>query len=114
MSYEFLFLVTSEKAMPRSALRRTESPLSALPLPPLLEPLFGREEDVRTIAALFNEGARIVTLVGPGGIGKTQLAREVARHLVPALPQGAVLCELGDVQDIDALLRTVAKSAAIR
>ena len=82
-------------------------------LPPLLEPLFGRDDDARAICALFAEGRRIVSLVGPGGIGKTQLAHEVARRLAPDLAAGAFLCELADAHDLEALLRSVAKAASI-
>ena len=82
-------------------------------LPPLLEPLFGREEDIRAVVALFDEGRRIVTLVGPGGIGKSQLAHEVARRVSGALGGDAFLCELGDAHGPDTLLRIVAKAASI-
>jgi len=82
-------------------------------LPPLLEPLFGREEDVRGAVALFGEGRRIVTLVGPGGIGKTQLAHEVARRVSEGLTGGGLLCELGAVRDLETLLRLVAKTASL-
>src|SRR4051812_28739736 len=89
------------------------SPPLARPLPPLLEPLFGREEDIRAAVALFGEGRRIVTLVGPGGIGKTPLAHEVARRVSTTLAGGAFLCELGDAHDLETLLRIVAKAASI-
>ncbi len=94
--------------MPRSS--RTSL---ARTLPPLLEPLFGREEDIRAAVALFAEGRRIVTLVGPGGIGKTQLAHEVARRASADLAGGGLLCELGDVRDLETLLRVIAKTASL-
>jgi predicted ATPase len=43
-----------------------------LPLP--LTPLYGREADVARLRALLDEGARFITLFGPGGVGKTRLA----------------------------------------
>ena len=92
--------------------RSSKTPL-ARTLPPLLEPLFGREEDIRAAVALFAEGRRIVTLVGPGGIGKTQLAHEVARRASADLAGGGLLCELGDVRDLETLLRVIAKSASL-
>jgi len=42
--------------------------------------LVGRDEDVRAVIELVGR-ARVVTLVGPGGVGKTRLATEVARHV---------------------------------
>ena len=82
-------------------------------LPPLLEPLFGREEDILAAVALFAEGRRIVTLVGTGGIGKSQLAHEVARRVSANLDGGGLLCELGDVRDLETLLRVVARTASL-
>jgi predicted ATPase/DNA-binding XRE family transcriptional regulator len=53
---------------------------AALPLP--LTALFGREGDVRALrAALADPAARLITLVGPGGVGKTRLAQELARAI---------------------------------
>ena len=53
---------------------------SALPLPPT--PLVGREADVRILRQwIANPTARLITLVGPGGVGKTRLALELARAI---------------------------------
>ncbi|WP_440071684.1 BTAD domain-containing putative transcriptional regulator [Streptosporangium sp. OZ121] len=59
-------------------------------LPAPLTGLIGREEAVAGIRALV-EAERLVTLTGPGGVGKTRLALEVARHLTrpEAAPSGA-------------------------
>jgi predicted ATPase/class 3 adenylate cyclase len=56
----------------------------------------GRELD-QTAAAL--EGARLVTLTGAGGVGKTRLALQVARGVSPRFGDGAWLCELAPVRD---------------
>ncbi|OYU42869.1 MAG: hypothetical protein CFE44_21570, partial [Burkholderiales bacterium PBB4] len=40
-----------------------------------LDPFFGREADLRLLASLFEDGARLVSLVGPGGMGKTRLGQ---------------------------------------
>ncbi|MGZ4387502.1 MAG: adenylate/guanylate cyclase domain-containing protein, partial [Gaiellaceae bacterium] len=50
-----------------------------LPVQPL--PLIGRQHEVATVLELLRGGARLVTLTGPGGIGKTRLALEVAAEL---------------------------------
>ncbi|HSO36675.1 MAG TPA: AAA family ATPase, partial [Labilithrix sp.] len=92
---------------------RSSKTSAARTLPPLLEPLFGREEDIRAVVAHFAEGRRIVTLVGPGGIGKTQLAHEVARRVATGLAGGGLLCELGDARDLETLLRVVARTASL-
>jgi predicted ATPase/DNA-binding SARP family transcriptional activator len=59
-----------------------------VPAPPAT-PTFGRDDDVLDVLAAL-EGARLVTLTGPGGVGKTRLAIEVARaaggRFVPLAP----------------------------
>ena len=54
------------------------APITALPNP--LTRFFGRERELRWINDALSEGARLVTLTGPGGSGKTSLAVEAARQ----------------------------------
>jgi predicted ATPase/DNA-binding SARP family transcriptional activator len=58
----------------------------------------GREEDVRRIAKMLGDG-RLVTLVGPGGAGKTRLATESVSRLVDPQADRAWLAELAPVSD---------------
>jgi predicted ATPase/DNA-binding SARP family transcriptional activator len=61
-------------------------------LPPPQTDTIGRHEDRRTVAELLHSGThRLVTLTGPGGVGKTRLALDVARQLEPQYPDGAWL-----------------------
>ncbi|MEU8775774.1 BTAD domain-containing putative transcriptional regulator [Streptomyces sp. NPDC048606] len=58
----------------------------------------GREREVAEVERLLEE-ARLVTLVGPGGAGKTRLASECGARLVDALPDGVWMVELASVTD---------------
>ncbi|PRX45019.1 putative ATPase [Prauserella shujinwangii] len=64
---------------------------ATLPVP--LTELVGREEAVREIRSLLGS-TRLVTLTGPGGVGKTRLALETARRLADHVPDGVWLAEL--------------------
>jgi predicted ATPase/DNA-binding SARP family transcriptional activator len=84
----------TDAAHPTSASRRVLTPSSPLEaaagsLPLALTPFFGREEELSLLVDLlagerFPE-RRLVTLIGPGGSGKTRLALEAARRLVSRL-----------------------------
>jgi predicted ATPase/DNA-binding SARP family transcriptional activator len=58
----------------------------------------GRGDDLDRIMAAF-AGARLVTLTGPGGAGKTRLAAEAAASLLERMPDGVWMVELGSVVD---------------
>ena len=63
--------------------------------------LVGRQDDVATVSRLLTEH-RLVTVLGPGGLGKTRLAQAVAAEL-PATT-GVVVCELAPIGDGEDLL----------
>ena len=67
-------------------------------IPEALTPLVGRDAELRELRALFAE-QRFVTLVGPGGVGKTRLAVEVGRAAAATLTSGGCLVELAPVGD---------------
>jgi predicted ATPase/class 3 adenylate cyclase len=70
--------------------------LSALPnnLPASTDRLIGRELDIVEVAEALNE-SRLVTLLGPGGSGKTRLALEVGASVLPAFADGVWFVALG-------------------
>jgi predicted ATPase/DNA-binding SARP family transcriptional activator len=83
---------------------RTASPSAATAagggprIPEALTPLVGRDAEVRDLRALL-AAHRFVTLVGPGGVGKTRLAVEVGRAEAERLSSGGCLVELAPVGD---------------
>ncbi|MEM8745962.1 MAG: BTAD domain-containing putative transcriptional regulator [Actinomycetota bacterium] len=67
-------------------------------VPPPTGPLFGRSDDRATVLQAL-ASHRLVTIVGPGGIGKTALARDVGADPGDRWPDGAHWCRLGTVTD---------------
>src|SRR6267142_3643342 len=67
-------------------------------LPSYLPELIGRETSLGTLVDLIT-AHRFVTLTGAGGVGKTRLALEAARQLLPRFSDGAWLVELGPLAD---------------
>ncbi len=89
----------------RSMPRRT----SALPSPPTR--LVGRNELVAQVCELLRgDDVRLVTLTGPGGIGKSRLGLEAARRLEAELAQGAVLVTLDSLSDPDLVAPTILRA----
>jgi predicted ATPase/DNA-binding CsgD family transcriptional regulator len=65
---------------------------------PALTSFVGRDDEVAEVADLLGT-YRLVTVTGPGGVGKTRLAAEVARVVAPRFADGARLVELAAVQE---------------
>ncbi|OLB76213.1 MAG: hypothetical protein AUI14_19370 [Actinobacteria bacterium 13_2_20CM_2_71_6] len=83
-------------ALHLSLLRGADAPRGNLRTP--LTSFVGRDADLARITGLLG-GARLVTLVGPGGAGKTRLAQEVGRALSAGTPDGVWLVELAPVRE---------------
>jgi DNA-binding XRE family transcriptional regulator len=93
-----------------------ESPASAGGLHGFVPPLtsfVGRAGSVRGVAALLDR-SRLVTVTGPGGAGKTRLAREIARQAAGGFVDGAWLAELAPVRDPALVAAVVAAALGVR
>lgn len=95
-------LVGLERRMLRHQL---PAPGRAFPVP--ASSFVGRDHEVTAAAAALG-GARIVTLCGPGGVGKTRLALELARRLSGRYPDGVRFCDLSGLRRAGQVERAVA------
>jgi predicted ATPase/DNA-binding CsgD family transcriptional regulator len=90
-------------------LRRTTGGDAALPVP--LTSLVGREGETAELTTL-TAGHRLVTLIGPGGVGKTRLALHVAADQADRFPDGARLADLAPVA-ADLVADTLARALGV-
>jgi predicted ATPase len=89
------------------------SPAARVPQPGT--PTIGREQDIAAVRGLLAQGIdRVVTLAGPGGIGKSRLAIEAARASADLFPDGVYFVPLEAVLDEDLLLPAIAAGLGIR
>jgi non-specific serine/threonine protein kinase len=81
--------------------------------PAALTSFVGRAGALREVAGLLGE-CRLVTVTGPGGVGKTRLAGQVAREVAGRFADGAWLAELAPVRDPAQVAAVVAAALGIR
>ncbi|HET7037736.1 MAG TPA: tetratricopeptide repeat protein, partial [Thermomicrobiaceae bacterium] len=100
---------------PSAAPRASPAPTQPARLPEPLTSFVGRETELATLRArLLAPDVRLVTLLGPGGVGKTRLALAVARAVAPAFPDGVVFVPLAPARDPSLVLPTIAQVLGLR
>jgi transcriptional regulator with XRE-family HTH domain len=83
----------------------TAAQAALIQLPHGFEPLIGREDDLRACQALLQRpGTRLLTLLGPGGIGKTRLAIQLAADVSAQFADGVFFIALAPLQDLAQVL----------
>ena len=117
---------TAYTVAPAAPTAPTPAPSSARPaalvlrqtphnLPAQLTPLIGREEEVGSLQdRLRQHTVRLVTLTGPGGIGKTRLGQQVAQVLLADFPDGVFFVGLASIREPNLVVSTIAQTLGVR
>lgn len=104
------------RAAPRTVGRagaRHRSAVAQFPVP--FTPLIGRQEQRADIVRLLQDArVRLVTLTGPGGVGKTRLALDVAEQVSTAFPHGHVFVDLATLADPRLVMSQIATALGVR
>jgi predicted ATPase/DNA-binding SARP family transcriptional activator len=108
---ELVRAVREGRVAPAEPASAREAPFVALPAP--VDALVGRERELAEVAQLLATG-RLLTLTGPGGIGKTRLALAVGHRLLAGFPDGAAFVDLTAIRDPDLVLPAVAQALGMR
>ncbi len=90
------------------------SPPAAGGLPAEISPFVGRKEDIARLLSLLGDPAvRLVSILGPGGTGKTRLALELAPVLQPSFTGGVVFVPLADLGAAGELLPALSRALGV-
>jgi class 3 adenylate cyclase len=104
---ERVFQLGAREFPPIRSLHRTNLPVPATPF-------LGREEELAAVARMLGEpDVRLVSLVGPGGTGKTRLALQVAAEASDAFPDGVFWAPLAPLRDPALVLPAVAGALSV-
>jgi predicted ATPase/class 3 adenylate cyclase len=104
---------------PRTGLRRSFPPPKChggkrTNLVPARTSFLGRAREIEQITSWFRGGKRLVTLLGPGGAGKTRLGRAAGAALVSEFAEGVWLVELAPVKTLESAADAVAEVLSIQ
>ncbi len=99
------------QALYHQILSETRGELSIGNLPASVTPFIGRQAELAEIKSrLEDPGCRLLTILGPGGVGKTRLALEAAHEQRYNFPHGAYLVPLSSLNGLEALIPAISES----
>jgi predicted ATPase len=111
---DLAILLTERFEMTRPATVAAASAARPSNLPTPATPLIGREREVAQIAdVLLHADKRLVTLYGPGGIGKTRLAVEVGHRVGNHFEHGVFLAPLADITDHNLVVPAIGQALGL-
>ncbi len=82
-------------------------------LPADRDAFIGRNVFLHTLESKFQDGARLVSIVGTGGIGKTRLGLRFGRSALGVFPGGVWFCDLSQARSLDGIAFAVAKGVDV-
>ena len=82
-------------------------------LVPERDAFVGRQADLRRLAEQLESGTRLLTLLGPGGTGKTRLVRRYAMAWLGEWPGGVYFCDLSEARDLQGIHLAVALALGV-
>src|SRR5579864_4407160 len=95
------------------ALKSLSRRLHNLPVQPT--PFLGRQQEVSSVCSLLSRPeVRLVTLTGPGGMGKTRLSLQVAAELADTFTDGVFFVALAPVSDAEQVMTTIIQTLGMR
>ena len=77
-------------------------------LPAERDAFIGRTAELHALAQRLDAGARLLTVIGPGGTGKTRFVRRYGWAWLGDWPGGVCFCDLSEARSLDGVLRAVA------